>query len=374
MRWTPLAVASGKLIPLPNNLVVPYVPMGSLLRSVSYHRAQSNEPYSNFRSLHSSKCLEGNSSSQMVRNVIAEATSEMRVRGVTDPESSAWELLAKACGLLNPRALKRVSERLVSSGEISAFRILCKRRLEHEPVQYILGHWDWHNIEQLKVTPPTLIPRPETEELVEMVLESIRQGTTQGMRIKILDVGCGSGAIGLALLRALPEAVCTGIDPSPAAIELASCNAARLDVDNRYTCLLSNINDLSPSCSDDGKGWDLIISNPPYISTDDMSSLPPDVACYEDWAALCGGKDGLEIVHDTIKKAPSLLRLSKLTGRFSASSTFLGQEKHLWMEVDESHPAILEEELSKEANVINFGWSRDLSEMPRFVHMGFRPL
>ncbi len=349
------------------------MPMGTLLRSVSYHRARNYEPYSNCR-MHSSKGLEGTSSSRMVRNVIAQAASEMRLRGVTDPESSAWELLAKVCGLLNPRALRRVPERLVSSDEIAAFRILCKRRLEHEPVQYILGHWDWHNIEQLKVAPPTLIPRPETEELVEMVRKSICQGTTQGMRIKILDVGCGSGAIGLALLRALPEAVCTGIDPSPAAVELASCNAVRLGVSNRFMCLLSNINDLSPSCSEDGKGWDLIISNPPYISTEDMSSLPSDVACYEDWAALCGGKDGLEVVHDIVKKAPSLLRFSKLTGRFSTCSTFLGQEKHLWMEVDESHPAILEEELSKEANVENFGWSRDLSGRPRFVHMGFRPL
>ncbi len=349
------------------------MPVGTLFRSVSYHRARGYESSSNCR-MQSYKGLEWTSSSRLVKNVVTQAASKMRLRGVTDPESSAWELLAKACGLLSPRALKRASERLVSSDEMAAFRILCKRRLEHEPVQYILGHWDWHNIEQLKVAPPTLIPRPETEELVEMVLESICQGTTQGTRISILDVGCGSGAIGLALLRALPEAVCTGIDPSPAAIELALCNAVRLGVSNRFKCLLSSINDLSSSCSEEGKGWDLIISNPPYISTEDMASLPPDVACFEEWAALCGGKDGLDVIRDIIKKVPSLLRFSKLTGRLSTCSTFLGQEKHLWMEVDESHPAILEEELSKHDNVINFGWSRDLSGSPRFVHMSFRPL
>ncbi len=375
MRWALLAAANGKSVLLSNTLVAPNVPMGILSRSVSYHRARGYESSSNCR-IQSSKGLEGaSSSSRMVRNVVTQAVSEMRLRGVTDPESSAWELLAKACGLLNPKALRRAPESLVSFDEIAAFRILCKRRLEHEPVQYILGHWDWHNIEQLKVAHPTLIPRPETEELVEMVRESICQGAaTQGStRIRILDVGCGSGAIGLALLRALPEAVCTGIDPSPAAVELASYNAVHLGVNKRFNCILSSINDLSLVSSEEGKGWDLIISNPPYISTEDMASLPQDVACFEDWAALCGGKDGLEVVHDIIKRAPSLLRFSKLTGRLSPCSTFLGHEKHLWMEMDESHPAILEEELSKSDYVENFGWSRDISGRPRFVHMSFRP-
>ncbi|CAN0517631.1 unnamed protein product, partial [Ectocarpus sp. 12 AP-2014] len=216
------------------------------------------------------------------------------------------------------------------------FRRLCVlRAVQHVPVQYLVGEWDFYGL-TLEMAPPTLIPRPETEELVEMILKWLRpdvmnaigvdraaaaaggdgadssSGDESGMRF--LDVGSGTGALGLALLGELPSgARCVAVDTQESAVRLSRRNAARTGLQARYSCFHAAVAELAPrengsattpaidrpQSSGVEKGgredldfdgsFDFVVSNPPYIPTRDMEGLPRDVADHEDSVALDGG-------------------------------------------------------------------------------------
>lgn len=311
---------------------------------------------------------------------------------VVDPHPSATELLAKAAGFRSPQEM--LAERpmsaaaRLSASEWDAFEELCRQRAEeHVPVQYLVGEWDFHGI-SLEMRPPILIPRPETEELVEMVLGWLRsegldapgRSTGEGHEgLRFLDVGSGTGAIGLALLNALPDARCVAIDAQESAVQLSRRNAERTGLRERYECVHADVEVFDADSHHLDDSFDFIVSNPPYIPRRDMADLPADVAEHEDHAALDGGEDGLDIVRQIVRRCPRLLKR--------------GGPRQLWMEVDTSHPEAMQhwlgldmggrappesarqggqgQECDGSHGVTRFEWRSDLSRRPRFVRLTF---
>ncbi len=180
----------------------------------------------------------------------------------------------------------------------SAYQSLITRRLAFEPIQYILGTQEFYGL-ALRVTPAVLIPRPETELLVEAV--AARVFHTQSIRI--LDVGTGSGAIAIALAHLLPHAHITALDLSPEALAIAAENAATHRLSSRIHLLQSDL--LAAVVTD--APFAAIVSNPPYIPTSDAPTLHPQVHAHEPHQALFSGPTGLEIYERLIPKAASLL-------------------------------------------------------------------
>ena len=231
----------------------------------------------------------------------------------------------------------------ISTLQKSLFDSYISRRLSHEPIQYIIGEWDFHELPlPISIRKPSLCPRPETEELVELILDSVKNlANPNPQELKILDIGCGTGAIGLALINKLPKSTCVAIDKCPSAINLSNENARKYGFSSRYTAKLVGVEDF------DGDGFDIVVSNPPYIPRSDMASLEKSLLEFEDLDALCGGDDGLDIVN---------LVLDKFN-----SETQRGLGQTLWMEVDSSHPEML---AGRKGFVGSF---KDFNNFDRFV-------
>lgn len=241
------------------------------------------------------------------------------------------------------------------------------------PVQYILGNWEFYGLE-FKCKPPVLIPRPETEELVEMAVTDIMSSFSEdgsSFAGRVLDVGCGSGVVGVSVLAALhSEGIasrCTAIDINPHAIALSNSNADIILAQYRicrseYVCLLKSFRDFAADSAHWGQ-FSCIISNPPYIPSADLQGLSPEVIDYESHLALDGGWDGLDIVKEILQFAPTLL---------SPTGTL-----KIWLEVSHTHPQLILDQLD-EYNVILSKYNvqydigacklfKDLTGMPRFV-------
>jgi release factor glutamine methyltransferase len=174
------------------------------------------------------------------------------------------------------------------------FDDLIQRRLRHEPVAQITGHREFWSLD-FEITADVLVPRPETELIVEIALEQ----ADRNKPIRIADIGTGSGCLAIALAVELPDSRVTATDISPAALAVAERNASRHGVRNRIEFLRTSLLEglTGP--------FELIVSNPPYVSDDE--ALPPDVAEYEPRAALFAGPDGLDVLRRLIGHASSLL-------------------------------------------------------------------
>lgn len=157
-----------------------------------------------------------------------------------------------------------------------------ERRIRREPIAYILGHWEFWSLE-FEVSPAVLIPRPDTETIVETAVTELKQKPPG----RILDLGTGSGCLLIALLTEFPDATGTGIDISPDALAVARRNAERLGVASRARFIEGDFGELS----DDR--YDLVVSNPPYIADAVVETLDADVRNFEPHLALKGGPDGL---------------------------------------------------------------------------------
>jgi release factor glutamine methyltransferase len=209
----------------------------------------------------------------------------------THPRRDAEILLSHALGCARVDLFAH-PERVLSQAEGERFESLLQRRLAFEPMQYILGEQEFFGL-LFEVTPDVLIPRPETEHLVEAVLRLKEKSV-------ILDVGTGSGAIAIALAYRLPESRVTAVDISPAALGVARRNARRHGVDHRITFLES---DLLASVEAE---FDVVVSNPPYVA--EIEVLEPQVDRYEPHSALYAGPTGLEIYQRLIPQARKHLR------------------------------------------------------------------
>ena len=203
-------------------------------------------------------------------------------------------------------------ERSVSS----ALACVLKRRIKAEPLQYILGETEFMGL-AFKVDSRVLIPRPETEIIVERALElsgNLRQA-------RILDMGTGSGCIAVSLAKLLPAAFLTGTDISAPALEVAQYNARFHKAEERIRFIES---DLFAAKELQGSAFDLIVSNPPYIRSKEIDRLQPEIQ-YEPRLALDGGVDGLEYFRRIIREAPSYLKPQGLL----VLEMGLGQRKHI---------------------------------------------
>jgi release factor glutamine methyltransferase len=194
--------------------------------------------------------------------------------------------------------------RLLSGEQMAAFDGYIDRRLRREPVSHILGRKGFWKI-MLSVTPHVLTPRPDTEVIVDEALKAF----PEGMAFSMLDLGVGSGAILLAILAERPAAKGLGIDISEEALAVARENAANLDLDNRVALLRG---DWTAGLGD--ATFDLVVSNPPYIATDEIETLDPEVKDHEPRLALDGGPDGLDPYR---LLAPEILRVLKPGGLFA---------------------------------------------------------
>jgi release factor glutamine methyltransferase len=230
-----------------------------------------------------------------VRELLAWTAERFAALGIEDARVDAERLLARALGCSRIQLYVQ-HDRLLDEEERAGFRELVRRRLAREPVAYIEGSKGFHALDlELVVDRRVLIPRPETEHLVDWLLESLRPPPAPLMNV--LDVGTGSGAIALAIAKARHEVHVTALDASADALEVARHNTQRLGLGERVTLLRSNLLDaleLPPS------GFDAIAANLPYIPSADLRGLAPEVRDWEPSAALDGGPDGLAVIRRLI--------------------------------------------------------------------------
>ena len=207
------------------------------------------------------------------------------------PRSEA-EILLRHILDVSRSELLTYPDRRLTSVQISRFEGLLSDRVSGYPLPYLTGRIEFYGLE-IDVTPEVLIPRPETEMLVDLALE--RRPRT------VVDVGTGSGCIAVALAKELPGLEIYAIDISPAALAVARRNAERHGVDERIQFIVSDLLDRRPS------PVDLIVSNPPYVSADEWAALPAAIRHHEPRLALDGGSDGLELIRRLLSQSQGLL-------------------------------------------------------------------
>jgi len=232
-----------------------------------------------------------------VLSYLRRATEFLAARGRAQPRLDAEVLLAAVLSTNRVGVYLRFEEAL-RPGEVDRYRELVRRRAGGEPVAYLVGKREFWS-QELAVTPAVLIPRPETELLVELSLVALK-GRAGGRRI--LDLGTGSGAIAIALSRELPEAHVVAVDLSREAAAVARANTIAAEVGERVSVIVA---DWGSAIRADA-GFDVVLSNPPYIASDALATLPPEVR-REPRLALDGGGDGLAAYRRFIPEAATLL-------------------------------------------------------------------
>ena len=224
--------------------------------------------------------------------------TEFRAHDIETPELDARLLVGHALGL-DHATLAAAGARLLDADETSAIAVLTARRLEDEPVARIIGMKEFWSL-QFRVDAATLVPRPETETVVEAALAAIDRHGLRARALRIADLGTGSGAILLALLTELQNAFGVGSDPSLGALAVARDNGRRLQL-RRASYVAC---DMAAALRGP---FDVIVSNPPYIASDDIAKLPPEVRLFDPHLALDGGADGLDCYRSIAATAPALL-------------------------------------------------------------------
>ena len=217
--------------------------------------------------------------------------------GVDSPGLDSQLILAMVLGC-DRAHLHAYPEKVVPHGAIAKAEALARRREAREPMAYIMGEREFWSM-SFSVSPDVLIPRPESELLVERAMALLRKKGES----RILDAGCGSGAVGLAIASELTEARVTLLDLCPKALEVARRNAEKFGLANRTRFLVS---DLFQALGG-GEEFDLIVSNPPYVATGELDGLMPEVSSFEPRLALDGGADGMDLIRRIIGEAPAYL-------------------------------------------------------------------
>lgn len=227
-------------------------------------------------------------------DVLRKTSDYLRERGVPSPTYDAELLLGHVLDL--PRLqIYLQHERPLTAAELDALRPLVRRRGQREPVAWVIGEVGFRHL-TLEVRPGVLVPRPDTETLVEAARSCFDPGDAP---LFVADVGCGTGAVGLALAMEEPRVRVYATDVSPVALEVTRANVARLGLGARVAVLSGSL--LTPIPPARPVDW--VVSNPPYIPTRDLDGLEPEVSRYEPRLALDGGRDGLEVVHALTRAA-----------------------------------------------------------------------
>jgi release factor glutamine methyltransferase len=230
------------------------------------------------------------------------ATAFLEARGAATPRLDAEVLLATVLGT-DRVGIYLAFDRPLAPPEVDAYRALVRRRAGGEPVAYLAGRREFWS-RALAVSPAVLIPRPETELVVEQALAAAGE---RRRRLRVLDLGTGSGCLAIALAAELPAARVVAVDVSPAAAAVARANATAAGVADRVAVLVA---DWAAALAETAR-FDLVVSNPPYVATADLARLPPEVR-REPRLALDGGPDGLAAYR---RLAPAAARLLAPGGR-----------------------------------------------------------
>ena len=233
-----------------------------------------------------------------VLEAINRSTEFLEKKNIESPRTNAEHLLAHVlkCKRLD---LYLAFDRPLKEDETNIYREFIVRRGKTEPLQYIVGSVEFFGLE-FKVNPSVLIPRPETELLIEKILESVNKEDS----LKILDIGTGSGNIAVSLAKNLSNSTLTAIDISEDAIEVAEENSELNNINGQISFYkIDFVNEQGFNESN----FDLIVSNPPYVSINDYSELSPELKDHEPKIALTDNKDGLNFYSEISKKARTLL-------------------------------------------------------------------
>ncbi len=235
-----------------------------------------------------------------VQAALASSSQALQAAGLEDALADARFLLAAVLEK-EPKYLFSCMDMCLSGTQQQRLHHLVKRRLAHEPVSRIIGQRGFWTLD-LCLSPATLDPRPDSETLIELALEHMAQRQNKDQPLYIADLGTGTGALLLALLSEWPNAYGLGLDISLQALEIARCNAQRHALQERCAFVQGDWGAcLTPV-------FDLVISNPPYIPSDDIAALKPDVRCYDPLLALDGGGDGLRAYERLLAATPQMLR------------------------------------------------------------------
>ena len=256
--------------------------------------------------------------------IIQKTTDFLAAKGVESARLNAEQLVGHAL------ALKRMQiylqfERVLVEADLEKIRPLVKRRAQREPLQHILGTVEWGGL-TLKTDRRALVPRPETEELFELVVNrwaAVAPGHAKPLRV--LDLGTGGGALALALAKAWPDANVTAVDASDQALALATENATALGLAERVNFLKSDwFSDLPESDT-----FDVIVSNPPYLTDAEVAAAEPEVRLYDPRGALVAPDSGLADLKSILRAASSRL----VSGGLLALETGISQHEVLLREI-----------------------------------------
>jgi len=278
---------------------------------------------------------------------------------VSEPSNSASHLVAKVIGTTNIEILSNLAHQHLSTEQELRLASYVQCRLARMPVQYIVGDWDFRKL-RLKMRPPVFIPRPETEELVGHVLQHLESQPTgsilnnhhpTGSILNVMEVGCGSGAICLSLLKESTLRLrVLALDQSEHACALTEdnlnwngLNSSLLKIVQSKVCKeeddLGLYNMIAPD------SLDLIVSNPPYVLRKDVANLPDDIKVYEDLRAIDGGKHGLDVIE------PLLM----------CASRYLKPQSCIFLEVDPCHVYLIPQ-MIEELNIQKLSLSRTIKD------------
>ncbi|XP_058120590.1 MTRF1L release factor glutamine methyltransferase [Anopheles ziemanni] len=269
---------------------------------------------------------------------------------IPEPETSITNIIAHVLQLAGPGDVGKHQNSSLNEMQMSKIEELCECRLARMPIQYIIREWDFRDL-TLKMAPPVFIPRPETEELVELILQQMDTGRESSF----LEIGCGTGAISLSILKHAPKASAIAIDQSRLACELTQENANATGLMDRLRIFRHKVIDDLPDALA-GQKFDMIVSNPPYVPSVLIPTLDPEVKIYEDLRALDGGNDGLTVIK-------AILRVA---------GKHLAKDGVLWLEVDSTHPPVIEKFLTKHGELMGLRFLasyKDLFHKDRFVEI-----
>jgi release factor glutamine methyltransferase len=280
--------------------------------------------------------LNENTISQQLRK----ATEQLKKSGIENARLDAEVLLAY---VLNKRrlALYVQSEKVLNEKELKRYHNLLKRRLERIPVAYLTGHKEFMGL-NFAVTPDVLIPRPDTEILAQGVIEHLQ---SYKRALKLADLGTGSGAICISILKFVENVEVSAVDISKNALEIAEFNAEKFNVEDKITFYEGNL--FEPL---KGQIFDVIVSNPPYISAKDFANLQLEVRD-EPRIALDGGKDGLKFYRRIVSDAPK----------------FLSDEGFLAMELGFNHSEAVRQLIEENGNFKHVQIWKDLAGIERVI-------
>lgn len=272
------------------------------------------------------------------------ATDFLESKGVEGARLDVEVMLAFVMGLTRMDLYTRFDQPMAAD-EVDRFRELLRRRGAREPAAYIVGTREFWSLE-FQVDRRVLVPRPETEHLVEWGLEVARSsGASSGKGLRIVDIGTGSGVVAIALASELADAEIVAVDASEAALEVAPDNATRLGLGDRIRFERSNLFEALPADAP----FDLVVSNPPYVTAAEYRALAPELREWEPRTALESGDDGLDVTRPLVAEAARRL----VPGG--------------WLLVEVGTQSAAVRQLFEDAGFVNVAVRDDLAGLPRVV-------